>query len=62
MDNLIIKKKNIISVFFTEFIRIRDVIAWTLISFVGFILGIASLNLSSYIIPFFIFLILFFFI
>jgi len=62
MNNINNKKKNIFSIFFTEFIRIRNVIAWTLISFVGFFLGISSSNLSSYIIPFFVFFISFFFI
>lgn len=62
MSNKSNNKKNIFSVFFTEFIRIRNVFAWTLISFVGFILGMSSLDLSGYIIPFLVFFISFFFI
>ena len=62
MHNKSNQKKNIFSVFFIEFIRIRNVIAWTLISFVGFILGMSSLDITSYIIPLLVFWISFFFI
>ena len=41
------KKKNIVSIFLTEFIRIKDVIGWSLISFVGFILGISVLSIHT---------------
>lgn len=57
MDNQNLKKKNIILVFLTEFIRIKGTINWTLISFIGFILGISSLKISNYIIPLFVFFI-----
>jgi len=56
MDNTIIKKKNIISIFFTEFIRIKDVISWTLISLIGFILGMTQLSIKIGLVPFLIFI------
>lgn len=56
------KKKNVVSLFLTEFIRIKDVIAWSAISFIGFILGMVSLDLYSYIIPLLVFLVSTFFI
>lgn len=62
MSNKLNDKKNIFSIFFNEFLRIRNVLAWTLVSFVGFIFGISSLDLGSYIIPFFVFFVSFFFI
>jgi len=62
MSNKIDKKKNIISVFLTEFIRIKDAMIWSAISFGGFILGMSSLDLSSYIIPLLVFLVSTFFI
>lgn len=62
MSNLHNQKKNIISVFLTEFIRIKDVMAWSAISFGGFILGMSSLDLSSYVIPLLVFLVSTFFI
>jgi 4-hydroxybenzoate polyprenyltransferase len=45
------EQKNIVFVFLTEFIRVRGVITWSLISFLGFILGMSSLELSNYTIP-----------
>ena len=51
------KKKNIILVFLTEFIRIRGVVNWSLISFVGFILGMSYLGLSSYLVPLLVFVV-----
>ena len=51
------KKKNIVSVFFTDFIRIRGVVSWSAVSFVGFILGISILDLSTYIKPLFVFVV-----
>jgi len=62
MSNKIDKKKNIISVFLTEFIRIKDAMIWSAISFGGFILGMSSFDLSSYIIPLLVFLVSTFFI
>jgi len=55
-------KKNITLVILTEYIRIKDVIVWSAISFGGFILGMSHLDLSSYIIPFIVFLVSTFFI
>lgn len=46
----------------TEFIRIKNVIAWSAISFIGFILGLSSLDLCKYIIPLLVFLLSTFFI
>lgn len=60
--NLHKQKKSIISVFLTEFIRIENVRAWFAISFGGFILGMSSLDLSSYIIPLLVFLVSTFFV
>ncbi|MCK4365562.1 MAG: UbiA family prenyltransferase [Thermoplasmatales archaeon] len=57
MSNKTDKKKNIVTVFLTEFIRIKDVVGWSLISFVGFILGISALSITMYIVPFLVFLI-----
>ncbi len=62
MNNEIDEKKNIVLVFLTGFIRLRGVVNWSAISFVGFILGMYSLDLSSYLIPFLIFLVSTFFI
>jgi 4-hydroxybenzoate polyprenyltransferase len=55
MNNKINKKKSIASVFLTEFIRIKNVIVWTSISFGGFILGMSSLDLLNYMVPIFVF-------
>ncbi len=51
------KKENIFYIFLTQFIRIEHVFGWSAISFGGFILGMSSLELSNYIIPFLVFLI-----
>ena len=51
MNNETCEKKNIVLVFLTEFIRVRGVVTWSAISFIGFILGMSSLELSSYIVP-----------
>jgi len=51
------KKENIIFVFLTQFVRIEHVFGWSAISFGGFILGMTSLNLYDYLIPFIVFLI-----
>ena len=49
--------KNIVSVFFTGFIRIRGVFNWSAFSIIGFILSISSLKLSEYLTPFLVFII-----
>ena len=51
------KKKNIVLFFLTEFIRIRGVVNWSAVSFIGFILGISSLELSSYLMPLLVFMV-----
>jgi 4-hydroxybenzoate polyprenyltransferase len=56
------KKKNIVLVFLTEFIRIRGVFNWSAISFVGFILGMSSLSVTAYLIPLSVFIVCTFFI
>jgi 4-hydroxybenzoate polyprenyltransferase len=53
---------NILIVFLTQFIRIKGVINWSGVSFVGFILGLSSLDISANLIPFLTFLISTFFI
>jgi 4-hydroxybenzoate polyprenyltransferase len=62
MSNKIAKKKNIVLIVLTEVIRIKDAMVWSAISFGGFILGMSSLDLSSYIIPLLVFLVSTFFI
>jgi 4-hydroxybenzoate polyprenyltransferase len=62
MEKSYIKNNNRVFVFLTGFIRIRGVLNWTAISFFGFLLGISSLNIRSYMIPFFFFLVSTFFI
>jgi 4-hydroxybenzoate polyprenyltransferase len=57
-----ITKQNNISMFFVEFIRISDVIKWVLISFTGFVLGITSTAITTYLIPFLVFFVSTFFI
>jgi 4-hydroxybenzoate polyprenyltransferase len=47
---------NIFYEFLTGFIRIRGVFNWSAISFMGFILGCSSLNVSSYVKPLSIFM------
>lgn len=56
------KKKNIFSVFSAQFIRIGEIISWSAIFFVGFVLGMSSLDFHNYIIPLSVFLISAFFI
>ena len=56
MSRQIGKKKNIVSVFFTSFIRIRGVFNWSTFSFIGFVLGMSSLDSSEYIIPLLVFI------
>jgi len=57
MAKKIDKRKTKALFFLTEFIRIKDVIGWSLISFVGFILGISVLSINTYLFPFLVFLI-----
>lgn len=57
MRNQINKRKNIVAVFLTEFIRFRGVFNWSAFSFIGFILGISSLKLSEYLIPLLVFIV-----
>lgn len=57
MSNQINKRKNIVAVFLTEFIRFRGVFNWSAFSFIGFILSISSLKLSEYLTPFLVFII-----
>lgn len=57
VSNRIDNKKNLASVIITEFIRIKDVIGWSTISFLGFILGVSSLDLFNYILPLFVFVV-----
>jgi 4-hydroxybenzoate polyprenyltransferase len=62
-EEKIFKKKN--SIFFhflTGFIRIRGVFNWFAISFFGFLLGISSLDITSYMVPLFFFVVSTFFI
>jgi len=51
------KEKSKVSVFLNEFVRFKDVIGWSLISFVGFILGITVLSFETNLIPFLVFII-----
>ena len=57
MTKKVSKEKSNISVFLNEFIRIKDAIGWSLISFVGFILGISVLSIETNLISFLVFLI-----
>ena len=50
------KNKNIVFIIFTKFFRFSDTFKWSLISFIGFILGVSVLTLNTYIIPFLVFL------
>jgi 4-hydroxybenzoate polyprenyltransferase len=52
---------HVLLIFFTSVIRIRGVVNWFAISFFGFLLGISSLNVSRYMIPFLVFLVSTFF-
>jgi 4-hydroxybenzoate polyprenyltransferase len=57
MNNETDEKKNIVKVFLTGFIRLRGVVNWSALSFMGFILGMSSLDLSSYVLPFSVFVV-----
>lgn len=50
------ENKNLVLNFLTGFIRIRGVFNWSAISFMGFILGLSSLDLINYLIPFLVFI------
>jgi 4-hydroxybenzoate polyprenyltransferase len=56
------KKNGIFFTFLTGFIRIRGVVTWLAISFFGFLLGISSLDITSYMISLFFFVVSTFFI
>ena len=58
MSNKIDKKKNIALVILTKYFRIKDAFKWSVISFIGFILGISTLSLKVYIVPLSIFVII----
>ena len=47
--------KNTLFLYLNKFIRISDVIKWSALSFLGFILGIAELSINTYFVPFLIF-------
>jgi chlorophyll synthase len=51
------KENNIVAIFLSEFIRIRGVFGWFVISSIGFVLGMSPLPLSAYLIPVFVFLV-----
>jgi len=52
MLNRDVPPKNIISIFFTEIIRINDVAYWSVTALLGFILGISNLSFNKYFVPF----------
>ena len=56
------KKSSVFFTFFTGFIRIHGVLNWFVISFFGFLLGISSLDITSYILSFIFFVVSTFFI
>jgi 4-hydroxybenzoate polyprenyltransferase len=56
------KKNGAFFNFLTGFIRIRGVVTWLAISFFGFLLGISSLDITSYLVPLFFFMVSTFFI
>jgi 4-hydroxybenzoate polyprenyltransferase len=62
IEKIFEKKNGVFSNFFTGFIRIRGVLNWFAISFFGFLLGISSLDITSYIVPLFFFVVSTFFI
>jgi len=61
-ENIVGKKHDVFFPFFTGFIRIRGVFNWFAISFFGFLLGISSLDITSYMVPLFFFVVSTFFI
>lgn len=50
-------KKPIVLVILFKYFRFKDAFKWSLISFIGFILGVTVLTLKDYIIPFLIFVV-----
>jgi len=56
------KKNGVFFNFLTGFIRIRGTFNWFAISFFGFLLGISSLDITSYMVPLFFFVVSTFFI
>ncbi len=56
------KKKPFLSEFFIGFIRIKGVLNWLAISFLGFLLGITTLQINNILLPFLFFMITTFFI
>jgi 4-hydroxybenzoate polyprenyltransferase len=62
VEKIFEKKKGVITNFFTGFVRIRGVLNWFAISFFGFLLGISSLDIISYIVPLIFFVVSTFFI
>ncbi|HEC81520.1 MAG TPA: hypothetical protein ENI42_03730, partial [Thermoplasmatales archaeon] len=48
--------ENVVLVFLNEFIRVKDVVKWCVISFFGFLLGLSSLDLSIHMVPLLVFL------
>jgi 4-hydroxybenzoate polyprenyltransferase len=57
MKEKTMKNENIIYIFLTQFIRFEHVFGWSAVSFGGFILGMTSLKLYEYLLPFIVFLI-----
>ena len=51
------KDENVVFVFFNRLIRVKDVIRWCAISFIGFILGISTLSFQINLIPFLVFIV-----
>jgi len=49
--------ENVVLMFLNEFIRVKDVIKWCVISFFGFLLGLSSLDLPTHMVPLLVFLI-----
>jgi 4-hydroxybenzoate polyprenyltransferase len=62
VEKIFEKKNSVFFTFFTGFIRIRGVFNWLTISFFGFLLGIPSLDITSYMVPLFFFVVSTFFI
>ena len=62
MEKIFGKKSSVFFTFLTGFIRIRGVVNWFVISFFGFLLGISSLDITSYMVPLIFFVVSTFFI
>jgi 4-hydroxybenzoate polyprenyltransferase len=50
-------KKNMVTVFLAEFIRIRGVVGWFIISAIGFVIGMSPISSSAYLARLFVFLV-----